>query len=275
MWTTFYAAPTTRIGSTDWSLGVDGSLVADGVADMIGAGIASSDRLRVRSAPTGRWSAPTAAVPVPHARIDAAVTALDACGTGHHMRADVHVDVRFSVEPGEVLRTDARMGFDVDLLDEIGCALEIALVGAATGFVVGGVFGGWVGAAVGAIVGFVAGFVAVFVAVAAFQPALPSGAGCVPGATGRDLVCRQPVRLGGGELFGTLGLAGVASTSTELVLVGTAGGPPRSPARASAVRVGGWSYRRTLGGRGSYSAVSEVRVTNRGGTPLCWGRCSP
>jgi hypothetical protein len=272
-WTSFFAAPTSFRGAGDWAVAVDGGVVARGTATTLRSGLAGSDQLELRGDVTGRWLPADASHPSPRVRIDAPVRVLNACGTGHSLDAEVHVDGTFSVPRTNVVAMGAHVSHDVDFLSQLGCEFEIAFIGAGAGFVIGGAFGGWIGAIVGAIVGFVVGFVASAIAIAVVNPALPAVPGCTRGATDQDLVCQQPFSVGGSDLFAGLTADGTASTGTALVITGHAVIPP-SPAALTAVYVADrWSWQRLPDGSG-HAAVTTVEVTNLGGHTVLLGPVS-
>ncbi len=272
-WSAFFATPTSIRGSADWAVAVDGGIVARGSAGRLESGLAGSDRLTLRGSVTGRWLSADGSHPTPRVRIDAPVQVLNACGTGHSLDAEVHVDGTFSVPGSNLIEMDAHVSHDVDFLSQLGCEFEIAFIGAGAGFVIGGAFGGWIGALVGAIVGFVVGFVATAIAVAVINPAVPAVPGCTRGVTDQDLVCQQSFAVGGSDLFAGLSADGTASSGTALVLTGHAVIPPSPLAMTAAYVVDRWTWQRLPDGSG-HAATTAVEVTNLGGHTVLFGPAS-
>ena len=270
-WRRFHRSPQTR--SFRWGFGIflgSEALVITSTSIIDTSVASASDRLRLRGPIAGRWPGPDRAAVEGTVALQFPATALNACGTGHHLDADVRVRIIFSIGRPDQILIVVLLDYGVDFFPLLGCALEIASIAAFAGFVIGGVFGGPIGALVGAIAGFLAGFITVFAIAGYYRASLGDLPGNCIETPSHDVNCTFSLPPPEGDtILSALRLRNALPLADGLAIVGALEFPPAGPPpriEATIFEPLHW-YR----GRGGWVMRGRVFVINVGGGDVVIG----
>jgi len=268
----FYAAPASRRGGAGWVIWLKKELLEQGAVQRTTQTLArEAGRLRPHGFTSAVWQPPSFERLRGGIMVHSPVTALNACGTDHHINVDVDASVLLSIPRENRLQLDLHFDYHVDGWDLFWCALEIGSLTGTAGFVIGGVFGGWIGALIGAIVGFLIGFVGAIIFAFAYSPELGHlDEGCEHGATDRDIQCQQSISFGS-DLLNGLVINDVIGFIDGMALSGVLRMPAAIvPPRCEAAVFRGLHWAR-LPHSTEWGLVGDITVSNLGGGRLLIG----
>ena len=262
----FHRLPVSRADRADFAMFISAEAIVAATTAIVHSSVASApDRLSLRGEIAGSWGDPAFAVSQGNVVLSFPVTAMNACGTGHHLDADVTARIRFAVLTPDRIQLGVVLDYAADGLALAGCALEVGGIGAFIGLVIGGVFGGWVGALVGAIVGFLIGFIGVLFTAAFYRAELGTLPSSCEENVHHDVHCTFRLPPAGADpLLGALRLLRAVAMNAGLAIQGNlAFPPPGPPPRLEATVLEPLHWRR-LDRRG-WVMAGRIYMTNIGG----------